>query len=72
VNGHELTLSAATPRHRVVRLIGTCSCLAWHEDLTVPAGLARDADRHVRSSWAQHAATPAVTVAPHWLAGDPR
>lgn len=71
MTGHVLTLSA-TRRDQVVRLIGTCSCLGWHTDLTVPGGLVRDADRHLRSSWLGHAATPAVLPVPTWLAGDPR
>jgi hypothetical protein len=66
---HELTLSAARTG-RAIRLIGTCACLGWLEDFTVPAGLVRDADRALRSSWLDHAATPAVVPVPSWLTGD--
>lgn len=69
--GHQLTLSAHRPVGcPTVRMIATCGCLGWHGDLIVPAGMARDADRHLRGTWLEHAATPAVTPIPAWLTQD--
>lgn len=66
---HQLTLSARRPDGcPTVRLVATCACLGWTADLTVPAPMTRDADRWVRNSWTQHAATaPAVAAVPDWL-----
>lgn len=68
---HQLTLSAHRPEGcPTIRLIATCSCLGWLGDLTVPTGMVRDADRHLRGGWLDHAANPAEVPIPSWLAGE--
>lgn len=66
---HRITLSATRREDGTVRLIATCACLGWHSDLAIPGGLVRDADRHLRGSWLEHAALPVTVGMPAWLTG---